>query len=137
MDDSNTATRKNNGSSGGGGSSPSFYCWTDERHVRFLNSIEASFVRAMFEHNNNNASNRRQCHSLRLDRPLPDCFDSTLDVGKDRRRRHSTSDAAEYSSSVVRTDKKSRRRLSSPDQVVPQLEGDDDDGIKDEKEKEV
>ncbi|XP_027110350.1 uncharacterized protein LOC113763262 [Coffea eugenioides] len=133
MDDSNTATRKNNGSSCGGGS-PSWW-WTDERHVRFLNSIEASFVRAMFDHNNN-ASNRRQCHSLRLDRPLPDCFDSTLDVGKDRRRRHSisTSDAAEYSSSV-RTDKKSRR-LSSHDQVVPQLEG-DDDGIKDEKEKEV
>lgn len=67
---------KKNGSAG-----PKWF-WTNERHVRFLNSIEASFVQAMFENNP---------RSFRLDRQLPDCSESTQDLGKYRRRRHSTS----------------------------------------------
>ncbi|VVA11077.1 PREDICTED: LOC109804371 [Prunus dulcis] len=46
--------------------------WTDEKHLQFLNSMEASFVRAMFE--------RKDHRLLRLDRYLPDTSDSTLDL---------------------------------------------------------
>lgn len=46
--------------------------WTDEKHVQFLNSMEASFVRAMFE--------KKDHLLLRLDRYLPDTSDSTLDL---------------------------------------------------------
>ncbi|KAL3521513.1 hypothetical protein ACH5RR_019662 [Cinchona calisaya] len=116
-------TTKKNCTSAGGPSS----CWTNEKHMRFLNSIEASFVRNMYENNNHRSSPR-------LDRQLPDCFESTQDLGKERRRRHSTSDVGEYSS-TLRTDKKNKR-LSSHDQVVPQLENRIEDGIKDENEKE-
>ncbi|CAJ1952685.1 unnamed protein product [Sphenostylis stenocarpa] len=56
---------------------PSF--WTDEKHMHFLNTMEASFVRAMLE--NQGTSNPSPTHhSLRLDRYLPDTFDSTLDL---------------------------------------------------------
>lgn len=64
-------------------SSSSLY-WTNERHVHFLNSIEASFVQTLLE--NNNAA-----RFLPLDRHLPDSTDSTLDTPKERRRRFSTS----------------------------------------------
>ncbi|XP_059629301.1 uncharacterized protein LOC132271824 [Cornus florida] len=86
--------------------------WTNERHLKFLNSMEASFVRTMFENNG---------RPLRLDRYMPDSSESTLDLKKERPRRHSTSDIRE---SRARTDKKSRKRASQPytsDQVVPQL----------------
>uniref|UniRef100_A0A5B6YV35 Uncharacterized protein n=1 Tax=Davidia involucrata TaxID=16924 RepID=A0A5B6YV35_DAVIN len=94
-------------------SNPSGQCWTNERHVNFLNSMEASFVQAMFENNGR--------HHLRLDRYLPDSSESTLDLQKERRRRHSTSDITE-----TKSDKKMRRLssqsyTSSQDQVVPQL----------------
>ncbi|KAL3524254.1 hypothetical protein ACH5RR_017088 [Cinchona calisaya] len=119
--DHHTTTSKQKGSGGG-----SNWCWTDERHVRFLNSVEASFVRNMFQ--NSPPPNPR------LDRQLPDCFESTQDLqGMERRRKRysSSSDAAEYSS--ARIDKKNKR-ISSLDQVVPQLENRiEDDGIKDEK----
>ncbi|KAA8533748.1 hypothetical protein F0562_031265 [Nyssa sinensis] len=87
-------------------------CWTNERHVHYLNSMEASFVQAMFEKNG---------RLLRLDRYLPDSSESTLDLKKERRRRYSTSDIMESKS-----DKKTRRLRSQPyistqDQVVPQL----------------
>uniref|UniRef100_A0A5B6YTX2 Uncharacterized protein n=1 Tax=Davidia involucrata TaxID=16924 RepID=A0A5B6YTX2_DAVIN len=90
------------------------WCWTNERHVHFLNAMEASFVRAMFE------NNRRL---LRLDRYLPDSSESTLDLKKERRKRQSTS-ASDIMES--RTDKKLKRLSSQPyttsqDQVVPQL----------------
>lgn len=53
--------------------------WTDEKHVQFLNSMEASFVRAMFQSNS---------HPLpRLDRYLPDTSDSTLDLNTRTTRR--------------------------------------------------
>ncbi|KAM3320056.1 hypothetical protein P3S67_007256 [Capsicum chacoense] len=97
-------------------SSSSGLYWTNERHVHFLNSIEASFVRAMLE--NNNAA-----PILPLDRHLPDSTDSTLDTPKERRRRFSTSDIKMSSGSRIDVEKKTRRtssNISSQDQVVPQ-----------------
>ncbi|KAK4838787.1 hypothetical protein QYF36_016412 [Acer negundo] len=52
--------------------------WTDEMHLHFLKSMEASFVHTMLENNN---GGRRH---LRLDRQLPDSSDSTLDLKKHR-----------------------------------------------------
>ncbi|GFP87653.1 hypothetical protein PHJA_000909000 [Phtheirospermum japonicum] len=48
--------------------------WTNERHVRFLNSMEASFL---------------QSHFPPLDRYLPDTSDSTKDLGKETKYRTS------------------------------------------------
>ncbi|MBA0787076.1 hypothetical protein Gotri_027916 [Gossypium trilobum] len=53
--------------------------WTEETHVH-LNSIEAWFVRTMLQSND--------CYNLRLNRHLPDSFDSTLDCKP--RTKHST-----------------------------------------------
>ncbi|XP_015069689.1 uncharacterized protein LOC107014335 [Solanum pennellii] len=97
-------------------SSNSLY-WTNERHVHFLNSIEASFVQTLLENNNNAAP------ILPLDRHLPDSTDSTLDTPKERRRRFSTSDINMSSGSRIDVEKKTRRMssiISSQDQVVPQ-----------------
>ncbi|TYH98225.1 hypothetical protein ES332_A12G294600v1 [Gossypium tomentosum] len=60
--------------------------WTDEKHVRFLNSMEAWFVRTMLENND--------LYHLRLDRHLPDCSESTLDCKQHNvqsRRKHASS----------------------------------------------
>ncbi|KAL9237288.1 hypothetical protein vseg_011857 [Gypsophila vaccaria] len=83
--------------------------WTNERHSNFLSSMEASFVRSMFEkkvdnnnnnnHNNfndnnniingngngksnsnNNESNNNTSYNSRLDRFVPDIAESTLDL---------------------------------------------------------
>ncbi|TQE03943.1 hypothetical protein C1H46_010470 [Malus baccata] len=57
--------------------SPVNMSWTNEKHVKFLNSMEESFVRAMLEKKKNNKDHR---HPPRLDRYLPDTSDSTLDL---------------------------------------------------------
>ncbi|KAI8005940.1 hypothetical protein LOK49_LG07G00453 [Camellia lanceoleosa] len=108
------------------------YSWTNERHMHYLNSMEASFVRTMLQNNNNN-----NAHLLpRLDRYLPDTSESTLDLKSDRRRRHSTSGMRNLAhvslcrnipDARTRTHKKSGKLSSQPhtssqDQVVPQLE---------------
>ncbi|KRH09099.1 hypothetical protein GLYMA_16G196000v4 [Glycine max] len=59
--------------------------WTDEKHVHFLNSMEASFVRTMLQNQGNSVSTTR--HSLPLDRYLPDSSESTLDLKPNPRRR--------------------------------------------------
>ncbi|KAK1399551.1 hypothetical protein POM88_009414 [Heracleum sosnowskyi] len=90
--------------------------WTNERHVDYLNSMEASFVRSML-------------NSLPMNRvDVPDISDSTLDHrSTPRARRHSTSDILE--SARIKTDKRTRRSPYRPyktptqDQVVPQYEG--------------
>ncbi|KAL8557083.1 hypothetical protein ACS0TY_004525 [Phlomoides rotata] len=51
--------------------------WTNERHVHFLNSMEASFVQSMFQKNNS--------HVPPLDRYIPDSSESTQDLAKQRR----------------------------------------------------
>ncbi|XP_022774215.1 uncharacterized protein LOC111316517 isoform X2 [Durio zibethinus] len=103
--------------------------WTDEKHVHFLNSMEAWFVRTMLENNDR--------YNLRLDRHLPDSSDSTLDCKYNiqTRKKHATSDFIVSTRSNVtgRPDKRSRRTSShdsSQDQVVPQIEnrtGDNDE----------
>ncbi|XP_028183515.1 uncharacterized protein LOC114370384 isoform X6 [Glycine soja] len=46
--------------------------WTDEKHLHYLNTMEASFVRTMLHH-------YAVVSPLRLDRYLPDTSESTLD----------------------------------------------------------
>ncbi|KAL2458360.1 Uncharacterized protein Adt_03024 [Abeliophyllum distichum] len=109
-------------------SSDSNWHWTNEKHTDFLNSMEASFVQTMFENNG---------HISRLDRYIPDTSESTQDLGKERRRRYSTSDVIE--SNGRKKDKKTRSLssqsyISSQDQVVPQVKNRrDDDKDKDER----
>ena len=59
--------------------------WTDEKHVHFLNSMEACFVRTMLENNGR--------YNQRLDRHLPDSSESTLDCKHyiQTRKKHATS----------------------------------------------
>ncbi|KAK4836860.1 hypothetical protein QYF36_000803 [Acer negundo] len=108
--------------------------WTDEMHLHFLKSMEASFVHTMLENNN---GGRRH---LRLDRQLPDSSDSTLDLKKRRTiNKHVSSDADVIIGSRIRgskiidskADKRQRKHsssssylpyTSSQDQVVPLME---------------
>ncbi|KGN57360.1 uncharacterized protein LOC101217506 [Cucumis sativus] len=91
--------------------------WTNEKHMHFLNSVEASFVRSMFQ-------NRAHRRGLRLDRLLPDTADSTLDSPHNHTKNHPTSGSARINGRSTRRS----RRISSPpytstqDQVVPQME---------------
>ncbi|XP_012474587.1 uncharacterized protein LOC105791181 isoform X3 [Gossypium raimondii] len=95
--------------------------WTEEKHVHFLNSMEAWFVNTMLQSNDR--------YNLRLDRHLPDSSDSTLDCKP--RTKHSTP-AVHFIGKTRSKMKKSRpvkrsmRSSSQPhdssqDQVVPQL----------------
>lgn len=60
--------------------------WTNEKHVKYLNSMEQSFVQAMFENNINNGG-----RVLRLDRYVPDTSESTLDLKPQRSKKHDIS----------------------------------------------
>ncbi|MFS7969384.1 hypothetical protein Hanom_Chr09g00808541 [Helianthus anomalus] len=59
------------------------YRWTNERHLNFLKSVEASFVRTML--------GNRDGGLLSMDRRVPDSCDSTLDsemvIGRKKRKR--------------------------------------------------
>ncbi|XP_050253791.1 uncharacterized protein LOC126699864 [Quercus robur] len=103
--------------------------WTNEKHFHFLNSMEASFVRTMFDNNYNNDP------ILRLDRYLPDSSDSTLDLKKRRNKKLVNQGVGNMGNNVKggraklygKTDKRTRRVSSQPsippqDQVVPHLE---------------
>ncbi|XP_061361109.1 uncharacterized protein LOC133305021 [Gastrolobium bilobum] len=101
--------------------------WTDEKHVHFLNTMEASFVRTMLESKGGltRRHHHHNQHFLRLDRHVPDSSESTLDLKPYHRRctrkSHATSD------SMGSTGRRTRRRSSQPcnsshDQVVPQVE---------------
>ncbi|KAE8705304.1 putative FAD-binding Berberine family protein [Hibiscus syriacus] len=104
-------------------SNPSEESWTEEKHVTFLNSMEAWFVRTMLDNNDR--------FNLRLDRHLPDTSDSTLDCKRNAptTRNHTTSGftGSNRCRMKVRPGKRSRRSssrslASSEDQVVPQVE---------------
>ncbi|KAK4790177.1 hypothetical protein SAY86_017481 [Trapa natans] len=56
--------------------------WTDEKHLKFLDSVEASFVRTMLH--GNDSSNHLPL--LRLDRYMPDSSESTRDLKSQRRK---------------------------------------------------
>ncbi|XP_068635875.1 uncharacterized protein [Aristolochia californica] len=55
-------------------------CWTDEKHISFLNRLEASFVETMLLRSDLTYLSRHPYHPPPLDRFLPDCADSTLDA---------------------------------------------------------
>ncbi|CAL1405010.1 unnamed protein product [Linum trigynum] len=149
MDDGEPSTGSSCSSGGGGGGN-----WTNEKHMNFLNSMEATFVRTMLIENNNSSSLHR--HHLRLDRYLPDSLESTLDSAESRRQKKNSPIGAAASSDSVGSrsimgsgvERKRSRRLAmassqtrtqniqtsnspSNDQVVPQL--DKRSGDKDER----
>lgn len=68
--------------------------WTDEKHVNYLNTMEASFVRTMFQNKGcRSSSSHHSRQILRLDRQLPDSSESTLDLKPQhgsRSRKHHT-----------------------------------------------
>lgn len=93
--------------------------WTNEKHVQFLNTMEASFVCSMIENKGRLA---------RLDRYMPDTSDSTLDLNKTKKtKKHNTpGPVRKMDGGAVR---RTRRLPSQPiitshqlDQVVPQFE---------------
>ncbi|XP_031380187.1 uncharacterized protein LOC116195265 isoform X2 [Punica granatum] len=94
--------------------------WTNEKHLRYLNSVEASFVRTMLDGNSGGIGH------LRLDRYMPDSSESTRDLKVQRKKKlHATVGPPARINGAA--DKK-QRRLSSPpsrhcshDQVIPQL----------------
>ncbi|XP_030443918.2 uncharacterized protein LOC115666313 [Syzygium oleosum] len=101
--------------------------WTDEKHFRFLSSVEASFVRDVFGNKNGGGDGGG---GLRLDRYLPDSSESTQDLQSQRRKKSTTSSSDGVGArprSDGRQDKRSHKvssqsnRDSSHDQVVPQL----------------
>ncbi|KAL7582219.1 uncharacterized protein LOC111901766 [Lactuca sativa] len=88
--------------------------WTNERHLHFLKSLEASFVRTMLEKRDNRVF-------LPMDRYLPDSCESTLDskttTTTKRRKRHFPTD---YLDEVKRLRLHPSAMLQD-DQVVPQI----------------
>ncbi|KAK7391131.1 hypothetical protein VNO78_19520 [Psophocarpus tetragonolobus] len=74
--------------------------WTDEKHLHYLNNMEASFVRTML-HRYAVVSPQ----PLRLDRYLPDSSESTLDSKPNRTR--------------TRTRTRPKKHAPSPDSMVP------------------
>ncbi|KAL6005626.1 hypothetical protein ACLOJK_006196 [Asimina triloba] len=63
--------------------------WTNERHISFLNWIEASFVRRMLQNKDPRlltCARGDRHHLPRLDRFLPDSAESTRDFDERRRR---------------------------------------------------
>ncbi|CAH1445577.1 unnamed protein product [Lactuca virosa] len=91
--------------------------WTNERHLHFLKSVEASFVRTMLENSDDRVF-------LPMDRYLPDSCESTLDskrmttapTGAKRRKKHFPA--------VEKRVRRLRLHFSTPheeDQVVPQI----------------
>ncbi|TYI63909.1 hypothetical protein E1A91_D09G049000v1 [Gossypium mustelinum] len=104
-------------------SNPKGESWTEEKHVHFLNSMEAWFVRTMLENNDR--------YTLRLDRHLPDTCESTLDSKHNVHKRNNYATSVDFigpkrSKLKGRPDKRSRRPSQSyhsfQDQVVPQLQ---------------
>ncbi|XP_010061267.2 uncharacterized protein LOC104448984 [Eucalyptus grandis] len=101
--------------SGGGGGT----CWTDEKHLHFLNSLESSFLRAMFVRRSNRPV-------LRLDRQLPDSCESTCDSAprrtrNTRTRRDICRSGGPAAAKKPRRSRHSRNPPCDDDQVVPQI----------------
>ncbi|KAK4784257.1 hypothetical protein SAY86_018625 [Trapa natans] len=56
--------------------------WTDEKHLKFLDSVEATFIRTMLH-----GSNSSHHPPLPLDRHMPDSSESTQDLKSQRRKK--------------------------------------------------
>ncbi|KAL5139748.1 hypothetical protein HKD37_10G029574 [Glycine soja] len=76
--------------------------WTDEKHLHYLNTMEASFVRTMLHH-------YAVVSPLRLDRYLPDTSESTLDS---KPKKQATADSMGGSRG-----RRTKRRSSSKNKV--------------------
>ncbi|KAJ8633634.1 hypothetical protein MRB53_026970 [Persea americana] len=89
--------------------------WTNEKHISFLNWMEASFVKRMLKNDDFVDGDAR------LDRYLPDSAESTLDFdcGRSRRRVHGKRGSEERRRRDVVRETSSR---PDHDQVVPQME---------------
>ncbi|KAL9237289.1 hypothetical protein vseg_011857 [Gypsophila vaccaria] len=106
--------------------------WTNERHSNFLSSMEASFVRSMFEkkvdnNNNNNHNNFNDNNNIINDRFVPDIAESTLDL---QSRKFTPPGAIvrvlepvmSFGITSQRHRPQARSSKASFDQVVPQVE---------------
>ncbi|KVI07174.1 uncharacterized protein LOC112510041 [Cynara cardunculus var. scolymus] len=93
--------------------------WTNDRHLHFLKSVEATFVRTVLEDGGGGG------RLLRMDRYLPDSCESTLDSKTTscmkRRKRHFPSDNLETSIRVRRLRLHPFYPSSQDDQVVPEI----------------
>ncbi|CAL5185290.1 unnamed protein product [Lathyrus oleraceus] len=104
--------------------------WTDQKHVNYLNTMEAIFVRTMFQNKTSFSNHNRPI--LRLDRHLPDTSESTLDL-KPHNRSHTRKYHAPSSDLIGPTTRRTRRRTSQPfnssqDQVVPHVDNESKGG---------
>ncbi|KAJ0534063.1 putative cold-regulated protein [Helianthus annuus] len=92
------------------------YRWTNERHLNFLKSVEASFVRTMLGNGDG---------GLLLDRRVPDSYDSTLDsemvIGRKKRKRRFLGDDLDASLGMGQRVRRLRPHFPQDDQVVPQM----------------
>ncbi|KAL7582218.1 uncharacterized protein LOC111901767 [Lactuca sativa] len=110
--------------------------WTNERHLHFLKSLEASFVRTMLENSDDRVF-------LPMDRYVPDSCESTLDskrmttatTATKRRKRNFPADYLDPNISIEPRITKFRLHpstLPQEDQIVPQIKRiktEDDDNI--------
>ncbi|XP_077243115.1 uncharacterized protein LOC143883671 isoform X2 [Tasmannia lanceolata] len=96
--------------------------WTNEKHMSFLNQMEASFVRRMFQNDGSSLTCASGRNPPPLDRYLPDSAESTLDFKNMRRNRaeiHVKSEIGEKNvTSYVQSDKKTRRNSHRPDNAT-------------------
>ncbi|KAH1139798.1 hypothetical protein GLYMA_10G237600v4 [Glycine max] len=92
--------------------------WTDEKHLHYLNTMEASFVRTMLHH-------YAVVSPLRLDRYLPDTSESTLDS---KPKKQATADSMGGSRG-----RRTKRRSSSKNKVQNSSPAEEQDGSKLEK----
>ncbi|KAF8379450.1 hypothetical protein HHK36_028886 [Tetracentron sinense] len=94
--------------------------WTNEKHVNYLNSMEASFVRTMLENDSRSMLTYAADRPPRLNRYLPDSSDSTVDLKNQRNRRNTTPQVSfqdgldPNQTNDVRTEEKMRKQSSQP-----------------------
>ncbi|XXG67193.1 hypothetical protein AAC387_Pa06g0596 [Persea americana] len=100
--------------------------WTDEKHLSFLNWMEASFVKRMHERDDQPSLTYAAVDGhLPLDRFLPDGSDSTVDFQNRRPNINEKKTQANDHDGARRATngrRERKRRNGSQDQVVPQLE---------------
>ncbi|MFS7969385.1 hypothetical protein Hanom_Chr09g00808551 [Helianthus anomalus] len=93
------------------------YRWTNERHLNFLKSVEASFVRTMLGNGDGGL--------LSMDRHVPDSCDSTLDsemvIGRKKRKRRFLGDDLDSRLGIDQRVRRLRPHFPQDDQVVPQM----------------
>ncbi|PIA49534.1 hypothetical protein AQUCO_01300377v1 [Aquilegia coerulea] len=119
--------------------------WTNEKHVNYLNLMEASFVRKMLEKDDARSmltyTSSVHHHAVLLDGYLPDSLESTCDSSSRTNRKKEIMDTKSSTAKDRKNnnnEKRMRRRCSSrpygvtQDQVVPQIgnsKSDKDDSL--------